>query len=70
VTKVISTLEAATRYTAEPSTSGVLRSVLVPGRVLRTGAATLTEISDDDAKFLADHPLFQFHAKGGFVSIT
>lgn len=67
---IISILEAGTKYT------GIDRDVLVKGRsggVVVWGiykpTAVRTEVSDEDAEFLANHGLFQFHQKGGFVKI-
>jgi hypothetical protein len=67
---IISTVEADTEY------SGIERSVLVKGRtggVMLRGiyqpTAGRTEVSDDDAEFLANHGIFNLHQKGGFVKI-
>jgi hypothetical protein len=67
---IISTLEADTRYT------GIEHSVLIKGRsgggmvwgIYRPTAAS-TEVSDDDAAFLASHGIFKLHQKRGFVEI-
>ena len=68
--KIVSRLEAATRYTdtAALGSPAAPRSVLVKG--LHRGAATVTEVSDDDAAFLAAHPHFIEHAARGFVKIV
>lgn len=78
---VISTLSADQRYALWETTHGVgtiLRSVLVKGgaSVASPGTGAIitpdgvsTTISDDDAKFLAEHPEFQKHQERGFVKI-
>ena len=78
---VISTLTDDTRYTNWRHTSGInmpVGDVLVrggAGRALVDGSRTVTpkgvqtEVSDEDAAFLADHPHFLEHKKRGFVEI-
>jgi hypothetical protein len=67
---IFSTLGAGTSYT------GIERSVVVKGncrglwvRGIWKPTPVCTEVSDEDAEFLANHGLFQFHQKGGFVKI-
>jgi len=68
--KVISKLEAATRYTdtAALGAPSPPRSVTIKG--LHRGAAVVTEVSDADAAFLAAHPHFIEHQARGFVKIV
>jgi hypothetical protein len=79
---VISTLTAPNRYAGWDKSGGVNvieRSVLVRGGAgiaLRDGSNIITpngvqtEVSDADAEFLANHPHFKEHMKGGFVKIV
>lgn len=78
---VISTLTADTRYTNWKHSSGINMpdgDVLVRGGAgisLRDGSRVVTplgvqtEVSDEDATFLAEHPHFKAHKKAGFVQI-
>jgi len=80
---VISTLTADNRYVGWNKSGGVNmieRSVVVRGgagipRASDAGdgatpSGVRTQVSDEDAEFLANHPHFQQHAKGGFVKIV
>jgi hypothetical protein len=80
---VISTLSADTKYTQWGKTPGLNqegRSVLVrggagvalrgAGQQVYTPDGIRTEVSDDDAAFLAAHPQFMQHAARGFVKIV
>src|ERR1035441_2975734 len=78
---IYSTLNADTRYTNYVTAPGVNtpdRSVLVRGGagIARGNAPRVytpdgvhTEVSDDDAVFLAAHPQFMAHQARGFVKI-
>lgn len=67
--QIQSTLQADTRYVEDPP-SGISapRSVVVKG--VRRGRPVVTEVSDDDAAFLAVHPHFVEHQQRGFVKIV
>jgi hypothetical protein len=79
---VISTLAADQKYASWETHSGVgtiLRSVYVKGgaSVASPGSGAIitpegvsTTVSDEDAKFLAEHPEFQKHQERGFVKIV
>lgn len=79
---VISTLAADQKYTTWETTHGVgtvLRSVLVKGgaSVASPGSGAIitpegvsTTVSDEDARFLSEHPEFQKHQERGFVKIV
>lgn len=79
---VVSTLTRPNKYCDWETTSGIgtiTREVLVHGGagMARGGAdgnfitpdGVRTEVSNEDAEFLAQHPLFQEHQKRGFVKI-
>lgn len=82
---VFSTLTANTEYTVyankvdEKASAGSIatpiKSVLVKGganvntRLIGAQPGHRTEISDEDALFLMDHPLFKTHQENGFVKI-
>lgn len=67
---VISKLDADTAY--QTRDGDAVRRVLVRGgvgiAVRRDGVRT--EVSDDDAEFLAQHAHFKQHQAGGFVKIV
>lgn len=79
---VFSTLAAAVSYTgyAEPKGDNlpqVAMSVVVNGgagvankRTLQTPRGVVTEVTEEEAKFLAGHSVFQIHLKNGFVQIS
>jgi hypothetical protein len=80
---IISTLSADTKYTQwarGPGLNQEQRSVLVrggagvalrgAGQQVYTPDGIRTEVSDDDAVFLAAHPQFQQHMARGFVKIV
>jgi hypothetical protein len=77
---VISTLSADNRYAdfiTQPGVSTINRAVVVKGGAgvvalgaSRAVAGVTTEVSDEDAAFLANHKLFQDHQKRGFVRIV
>lgn len=79
---VISTLAADQKYTQWETHSGVgtvLRSVLVKGGAsvaspgngaIVTPDGVSTSVSDEDARFLCEHPEFQKHQERGFVKIV
>lgn len=78
---VVATLASPTLYTGWVKNNGVNmveKQVLVQGGagVARGGGAQVitpkgiqTEVSDEDAAWLKDHPHFVAHRKGGFVEI-
>lgn len=79
---VFSTLSADTRYNQWVHNAGINtteRSVLVKGgagvallgggQIVDTPQGVRTEVSDEDAAFLAAHKQFQDHLKRGFVKI-
>lgn len=78
---VISTLTAPVKYTGWLQNNGVntvQKEVLVQGGAgialtsgahVRTPQGVQTEVSDEDAAFLASHQHFKDHMKGGFVKI-
>lgn len=79
---IISTLAADTRYTGWVNSGGlnvVDHSVLVKGgagvalmgggQIITTPQGARTEVSDEDAAWLAQHSHFKDHMKGGFVKI-
>lgn len=78
---VVSTLTRPNRYCDWETTSGIgtiVREVLVNGGAglastvgnqIYTPDGVRTEVSNEDAEFLAAHPLFQEHQKRGFVKI-
>jgi len=78
---VYATLSADTRYAdwvTQPGVNTVLRSVLIRGGAgvaiggsgqIVTPNGVRTEVSDEDAEFLANHKQFQEHQKRGHVRI-
>lgn len=79
---IVSTLSASTDYTDWDNAHGVRtkrRSVTVKGGALVASAqrggdpytpqGLITHVSDDDAKFLSEHPHFKEHQERGFVKI-
>lgn len=79
---VFSTLSTGVDYTkweTQPGVSTALRRVTVRGGAgvatqgngpnIITPKGVRTEVSDEDAEFLASHELFQLHQKGGHVKI-
>jgi hypothetical protein len=79
---VFSTLSAGTEYTewvTQPGVNTVLRKVVIRGGAgiatqgngpnIYTPFGVRTEVSDDDAEFLAKHGIFQLHQKHGHVRI-
>jgi hypothetical protein len=66
--QIRSTLQGDTLYREQPTGIGAPRAVLVKG--LRRGAPTVTEVSDEDAQFLAAHWHFIEHQERGFVRIV
>jgi hypothetical protein len=78
---VYSTLNADTSYAFHVTTHGhntIERQIVVRGGagVARKGMGSVytpdgvrTEVSDEDAVLLANHGMFKFHQKGGFVRI-
>jgi hypothetical protein len=79
---VFSTLSAGVDYTAwetQPGVSSVLRKVAIRGGAgvanvgsgpnIITPKGVRTEVSDEDAEFLANHEIFKLHQKGGHVKI-
>lgn len=79
---VFSTLAAAVSYTGYAAPLGdslpqVAMSVVVNGgagvankRTLDTPRGVVTEVTEEEAKFLAGHPVFQIHLKNGYVQIS
>lgn len=79
---VFSTLAAAVSYTGyakqeNDNVPQVQMAVVVNGgtgvankRTLITPRGVVTEVTEDEAKFLAAHPVFQIHLKNGFVQIS
>jgi hypothetical protein len=76
---VISTLGADVKYTRWVNSAGlntVEKAVLVRGgagvtnKALITPDGVRTEVSDEDAEFLAQDPMFKFHQERGHVKIV
>lgn len=79
---VVSTLSADTRYVDWDRSGGINR--LTRGVLVKGGAGVasrgkgdpvtpegvITHISDDDARFLAEHKMFREHQEKGFVKIV
>lgn len=79
---VFSTLSAPTEYAdyiTQPGVSTIHKKVLVRGGAgvatqgngpnIYTPMGVRTEVSDEDAEFLANHGIFKLHQKGGHVKI-
>lgn len=75
---VVSTLTADTRYAAWVTNAGknsVLKTVLVKGgagltnKFKVTPQAVRTDVSAEEAEFLANHPHFKKHQERGFVKL-
>jgi hypothetical protein len=79
---VFSTLSANTEYAdwvTQPGVSSIEKKVLVRGGAgvatqgnganIYTPQGVRTEVSDEDAEFLANHGIFKFHQERGHVKI-
>lgn len=79
---IFSTLAADVSYTGYSETKGdalpkVAMSVVVKGgagvanrRTLETPRGVVTSVTEEEAKFLSAHPVFNKHLKNGFVQIS
>lgn len=79
---VLSTLSTATTYAGfvsngEHNLPSLETSVTIEGkagiadrRTLVTPQGAVTAVTEDEAKFLSAHPLYQLHAANGFVTIV
>lgn len=77
---VASTLAAPTQYTGWRESGAndvpqIEHAVRIEGgagvanKHFITPHGVVTEVTDEDAEFLRAHPMFQFHQKGGYVTI-
>lgn len=79
---IFSTLSAAVSYTgyAEPKGDNlpqVQMSVVINGgagvankRTLETPRGVVTEVTEEEAKFLAAQPVFALHVQNGFIQVS